>query len=101
MIALSILNPVIAFLVLARIGIDIWLFFLIVRWVQSIFHTRLLSGMDRVGRPMVDTLVDAIRKTISRIAPERHPTEASLVAMSILLMSMCGFTISMVLEYCS
>ena len=100
MIALSILNPVIAFLVLARIGINIWLFFLIVRWIQCVFHTRLLSGIDRVGRPMVDALVGGVRKTIAQINPERCPTETSLVAMSIFLISMCGFAISMMLKHC-
>ena len=50
--ATILLYPLAVLLSLIHLGINICLFFLIIRWIQTWKEVGWLSGLDRLGRPL-------------------------------------------------
>jgi len=93
--ATILLHPLAVLLSLIHLGINICLFFLIIRWVQNWKEVGWLSGLDRLGRPLTDAMTTAARNYIKRKFPRKHFSERGLICICILGLSLIGFLLSL------
>ena len=89
------LHPIGVMLSLIHLGINICLFFLIIRWIQSWKEVGWLSGMDNLGRPLTGALTTAARNRLKRKFPQERFSERGLIAICLLVLSLVGFVLSL------
>jgi hypothetical protein len=93
--ATILLHPLAVLLSLIHLGINICLFFLIIRWIQTWKEVGWLSGLDNLGRPLTGAMTTAVRNHLKRKFPKETFSERGLICICILGLSLIGFILSL------
>ena len=64
MTAMTILNPIAAIIYLVHLGINIAVFFTVIRLILTLKHFAWLGHFDTMGRPLVNGMTTAVGKFV-------------------------------------
>jgi hypothetical protein len=95
----TLLQPVRGLLYLICIGIDITIFFLVVRLVVTEWHTSCLEGFDGVGKSLVDGVRRNVRALWFRVA-QRHLSQRGELLFGILALYVAEVVVCVVARSC-
>lgn len=87
MIPMIIVNPINLLLYFVHLGINVTLFFLMVRLLLSIRSFRLLVAFDKAGEQLISTIFEVVSKVSIRVLKKDLPEKNKIAAAVILLTS--------------
>ena len=95
-----ILNPIVGIFYLVHLGINIAVFFVVIRLILTWKHFTWLTHLDKVGRPLVDSMTNAVGKFVET-RWHKKISEKGRLLICLVLLEIAGLILNCFFNLCA